>query len=48
VVIVQFLATDDDPDDVTQIDPEAEQSEHRGARTDDRDVDHVPPEGIRL
>jgi hypothetical protein len=47
-VIVQILATDDDPDDVTQTDPETEQSEHRGARTGDRDVDHVPPGGIRL
>jgi hypothetical protein len=44
-VIVQILATHDDPDDVMQIDPEAE---HSGARTGERNLDDAPPGGIRL
>jgi hypothetical protein len=45
-VVVQILATDDDPDDVTQIDPESERSEHGGARLRERDL--APPGVIGL
>ena len=41
-VVVQILATNDEPDDVTEVDPGAERPERGGDLTGDRDVERTP------
>ena len=41
-VIVQILATNDEPDDVMEVDPGAERPERGGDLTGDRDVERTP------
>ena len=40
-VVVQILATDDEPGDVTEVDPDAERSESGGDLTGDRDLERT-------
>ena len=47
-IVVQILATDENPEDTTEADPEPGQSEHGGDRTGERDLAPVPPGAIRL
>lgn len=47
-VVVQIMATDDNPEDTTEVDPEASRSEHGGAHAGERELERAPPGAIRL
>src|SRR5215470_4888622 len=47
-VVVQILATNDEPDDVTEVDPGAERPERSGDLTSDRNVERTLQGATRL